>query len=125
MRAGRIDAARAQLAEAGLLDEENATAEALRGWADLAAGDRPAARAHLTKALEWGPWSDLARILLGAVEQQEGRADAAREAWAPVRDRIARKAPPEYVYRPKLATWESVHELPAVERELLSGYAGP
>jgi len=25
------------------------------------------------------------------------------------------------VYRPTLAVWEAVHELPAVERELLSG----
>ena len=38
---------------------------------------------------------------------KSGDAAAAARAWAPVRERIARRAPPEFVYRPKLATWPS------------------
>ncbi len=124
LRAGRVEPARAQLAEAQILDRENATAEALRGWADLMADDRKAARAHLMQALEWGPWSDLARIVLGGIELAEGNEDAANAAWAPVRERLASGAPPEYVYRPKLAVWEGAHELPAVERMILEMFEG-
>ena len=122
LRAGRIDAARAQLAEAKLLDEENPSAEALRGWADLVGGDMKTARAHVTQALAWGPWCDLARILLGAVEQAAGAPEAARAAWSAVGERIDKDLPPEYVFRPKIATWQAVHELPAVERDLLAGF---
>jgi hypothetical protein len=39
---------------------------------------------------------------------------------APVRERIAKNAPPEYVYRDRLSTWDAVHELPSVERSLLN-----
>jgi hypothetical protein len=119
LRAGRVSEARAQLDEAKLLDLENPTAEALRAWADLESRDAASARARAQQALAWGPWSDLARIVLGRAEQSLGNADAARAAWAPVRERIARNAPPEYVFRPSLSTWEAAHTLPAVERAML------
>jgi len=119
LRAGRAEPARRQLDEAKLLDPGNATAEALRGWLALATGDTAAARAHARQALAWGPWSDLAAIVLGAAEKRAGNAEAAAAAWAPVQDRIARELPPEYVYRASIATWEGTHELPAVERALL------
>jgi tetratricopeptide (TPR) repeat protein len=123
LRAGRTADAVRQLDEAALLDEENATAEALRAWAALASGDVRAARRHADRARAWGPWSDLASIVDGAVARREGRAAAAEAAWAPVRARIAREAPPEYVYRPKISTWERTHALPAVERRILEGFA--
>jgi Tfp pilus assembly protein PilF len=121
--AGRVSDAVQQLDEARLIDEQNPTSEALRGWAALTAGDPAAARAHARQALAWGPWSDLARILEGGIAMQAGDSAAAERAWAPVRARIARKAPPEYVYRPKVATWEEVHTLPAVELRLLEKLA--
>ena len=121
--AGRRAEAARQLDEARLLDAENPTAEALRGWAALAAGDLDAARAHVAQALAWGPWCDLARIVGGGVAARVGDRAAATSAWAPVRERIASAAPPEYVYRPKLATWERVHTLPAAERRLLEKLA--
>jgi len=124
LRAGRVDEARAQLAEAALLDEHHPTAEALRGWADLVAGDLDGARGHLDRALEWGEWCDLARIVRARVERAAGNAEAARAAAAPVRDRIARVAAPGYVFREERATWEPVHRLPAVERLLLDEPAG-
>jgi tetratricopeptide (TPR) repeat protein len=124
LRAGRVDAARGQLDEAKLLDEENPEAEALRAWADLAAGSLDAARVHAKQALAWGPWSDLAQIIAGAIEARAGNVDGAKAAWAPIEARIARSSAPEYVYRPKLARWERVHALPAVERELLSEFRG-
>ena len=121
--AGRVEDAQRQLDEAHLIDEENPTAEALRGWASLAKGDAKAARAHVDQALAWGAWSDLARIVQGGILAQSGDASGAEKAWAPVRERISRKAPPEWVYRPKLATWEETHTLPAVERQLLEKFA--
>ncbi len=125
LRAGRLDAARAQLDAARLLDPADPDAEALRGWADLAAGAPDSARAHAQRALTLGPWCDLGRIVLGAAELRRGDAAAAERAWAPVRERIARAAPPEYLYRRALSTWEEVHTLPAVERALLAEWAKP
>src|SRR5439155_1654765 len=118
LRAGRVEAAHAQLDEARLLDAENPSAEALRAWADAAAGRMPAARAHALNALAWGPWCDLARMVAARIEARES---GGKDLLAPVRERIEKQAPPEYVYRPQLAVWEAAHELPAVERELLGG----
>jgi len=119
IRAGRLGDARSQLDEAMLLDLEHPTAEALRGWMFLEAGDADSARTHAQRALRWGDWSDLARIVLGKALAKQGDMAAAAAAWKPVRERIAREAPPEYVYRTKLSTWVSVHELPALERAFL------
>ena len=122
LRAGKVSEARSQLDEAKLLDEENPTAEALRAWAALASGQTEAARAHAKQARAWGPWCDLADIVAGAVEARAGRADAARAAWGPVDRRIAANASPEYVFRPRLSTWEQVHALPAAERTILDAF---
>ncbi len=119
IRAGRLDEARTQLDEAVLLDAEHPTAEALRAWRFLEAGQADSARVHARRALAWGEWSDLARIVLGKAESKLGNRAVAEAEWAPVRERIAKNAPPEYVYREKLARWTSVHELPAVERAML------
>src|SRR6185503_516040 len=89
LRAGRVAEARTQLDEAKLLDAESPTAEALRGWCDLAAGDAAAAKRHATQAIAWGPWSDLAAIVLGRAERKLGNIDAANKATARVRERIA------------------------------------
>jgi Tfp pilus assembly protein PilF len=120
---GRTRDAVRQLDEARLIDEQNPTSEALRAWAALAVGDLAGGRVHVRQALAWGPWCDLARIVEGGLEIQAGNAAAAERAWQPVRERIARNAPPEYVYRPKIAVWEEVHTLPAVERTLLQRFA--
>lgn len=119
LRAGREPAARKQLDEAKLLDVENPTAEALRAWAALERGELAVASAHAKQALAWGPWSDLARIVQGGIAARRGQKAAATAAWAPVRERLAQEAPPGYVFRPKLSTWEHIHMLPAVERMLL------
>ena len=121
--AGRPAEARVQLDAARLLDPEHSTAEALRAWAALDSGDPAAARAHVQQSLAWGPWCDLARIIEGGIAARAGDRAAAERAWAPVRERIAKDSPPEYVFRPKLATWESVHTLPVVERRLLERLA--
>ena len=77
------------------------------------------------QALAWGPWSDSAAIVGGAVAARAGDRDAAERAWTPVRERIAPgAAPPEYA-SPQIATGERVHALPAVERRLLQRFAGP
>jgi len=121
--ARRMPEARRQLDEAMLLDAENPTAEALRAWAALEAGDAKMARAHVKQALAWGPWCDLAHIVAGGIAARAGERSGAERAWAPVRERMAREAPPEYVFRAKLATWERVHTMPASERRLLERFA--
>jgi tetratricopeptide (TPR) repeat protein len=120
LRARRVAEARRELDEAKLLEAENPDAEALRGWADLAAGDTTGARRHAQQAIAWGDWSDLAHIVLGRAAAAAGNTDAANRATARVRERIAEEAPPEYLYRPQIASWKSIHELPRVERELLT-----
>ena len=124
LAAGRVAPARAQLDEARLLDEQNPEAEALRAWADLAQGRLDAARRHAQRALAWGPWCDLAHIVAGGIEARGGRKEAARAAWAPVVARIERGSPPDYVYRPAIASWEEVHALPSSERRLLESFQG-
>jgi tetratricopeptide (TPR) repeat protein len=121
--AGRPADAVSQLDAAGLLDAENATAEALRAWAALQSGDVRAARAHVQRSLEWGPWCDLAHIVEGGIAKRAGDAAASERAWSSVRARIAKGTPPEYVYRSRLAVWEHVHTLPAVERRLMEKLA--
>lgn len=122
LRAGRLAEARRHLDEARLLDAENPTAEALRAWLALASGDAPAAARHADRAVAWGDWCDLARIVRGAVRAGAGDAAGARADWAKVEERIARGTPPGFVFRPALATWEETHVLPAVEREILAGF---
>jgi tetratricopeptide (TPR) repeat protein len=123
--AGRVEAAKTQLDEALLLEAEHPVAEALRGWAALSEGRNDAAAEHLRKSLEWGQWSDLTRILMARAALARGDAAGAASALAPVRERIASNTPPQYVYREKLSTWRSVHELPAVERAMLEEFEKP
>jgi tetratricopeptide (TPR) repeat protein len=120
IRAGRLADATRQLDEARLLDAEQPTAEALRGWLALERNAPDSARVHAEHALAWGPWCDLARIVLARAESRLGDAEAATGAEQPVRDRITRNAAPEYTFRASRAEWVSIHELPAVERELLA-----
>jgi tetratricopeptide (TPR) repeat protein len=119
IRAGRPEAAGRQLDEARLLDEKDPTAEALRGLMALRDDDPDQAFMHARQALEWGPWSDLARIVLGAAQQDTGQGSETATTWAPVRERIAKDAPLEWIYREDIATWVPTHQLPAVERALL------
>lgn len=119
-RAGRFEEATRQLDEAKLLDEKDPTAEALRGLLALRQEDPGAAFTCAQRALEWGPWSDLARIVLGFAQRDTGHAAEAEASWAPVRERIARNAPLEWVYRQDIATWVPTHQLPAVERALFT-----
>jgi tetratricopeptide (TPR) repeat protein len=119
LRAGRRDAARAQLKEALLLDPRDPELLALQAWLALADGDAAAAHRAAGEALALGPWSDLAAIVQAAVLQALGQPDAAQVALAPVRQRIAANAPPQYVYRPEKSSWVSVHQLPASERRVM------
>ncbi len=122
LRAGRVAAARVQLDAAKLLDEQNPTAEALRAWADLADGRIETARAHARQALAWGPWCDLAAIVAGGIEVRAGRPQAAAAAWAPLEKRLRAHPSPAWVYRRGISTWEHVHVLPTVERDLVGTF---
>lgn len=119
LRAGWLAEARAQIDAAALLDPQLPTTEALRGWWWLESGNADSASACVQRALGWGEWCDMARIVHGMIETRRGNTAAAEAAWAPLRERIARGAPPDYIYRKSLSTWQSVHELPAVERGLM------
>lgn len=120
LRAGRLDAARAQLKEALMLDPRDPDTLALKAWLALADGDAAAARQGAAAALKLGPWSDLAAIVLAAAQRAEGHAAAAEATLAPLRQRLAAGAPPQYVYRPEKSAWFSVQALPAVERRVLA-----
>jgi tetratricopeptide (TPR) repeat protein len=119
IRAGRLDSANVQLDEAKLLDPEYPTAEALRGWLALERGQADSAKTYAERAIAWGEWSDLAHIVLSRAHAKLGNAIPASAALDPVRQRIESGAPPAYVYRSKLSSWESIHELPAWERALV------
>ncbi len=123
LRAERFEEAGRQLDEAKLLDEKDPTAEALRGLRALRQEDPDQALLHARQALAWGSWSDLARIVLGRALRDTGQGSETEAAWAPVRERIARNAPLEWLYRQDIATWVPTHQLPAIERELLEELA--
>jgi tetratricopeptide (TPR) repeat protein len=119
LRAGRADAARAQLKEALLLDPRDPDTLALQAWLTLTGGDAATAQRGATEALALGPWSDLAVIVQAAALQAQGQGEAARAALAPLHQRIAAGTPPRYIYRREKSAWFSVHELPASERRVM------
>ena len=120
LRAGRVDAAREQIQAALLLDPRDPATLALQAWAALAGGDVAAARRGAEEALALGSWCDLAVIVKAGALRAQGQGDAARAALAPLRERLAAGAPPGYVFRPDQSTWQSVHELPAVEQRVMA-----
>ncbi len=119
LRAGRHEAARAQVKEALLLDPRDPDTLALKAWLALIDGDAGAARRTADEALALGPWSDLATIVGAAALKAQGQANAAEAALAPLRQRVAAGTPPQYVYRPDKSAWFSVNELPASERRVM------
>ncbi|MDR7270079.1 tetratricopeptide (TPR) repeat protein [Pelomonas saccharophila] len=119
LRAGRTEAARAQIKETLILDPADPDTLALKGWLALVDGDAAAASRDAGQALKLGPWSDLAVIVQAAALQALGQGDAAQAALAPLKQRMATQAPPQYVYRPEKSGWFSVHELPASERRVM------
>ncbi len=121
LRAGEIVRAREQVDAALLLDPEDPTALALLAWAQLEQGDPAASGVSAARALELGPWCDLARIIWARAQTSAGAPRLAEEILAPLRERLDAGAPPEYVYRPKWGRYDEVHGLPEVERALLAG----
>ncbi len=120
LRAGRTDAARAQVKEALLLDPRDPDVLALKGWLALIDGDASAAQRTADEALALGAWSDLATIVRAAAQQKLGQGEAAQATLAPLKQRIAALTPPRYVYRADKSAWLSVQELPANERRVMA-----
>jgi tetratricopeptide (TPR) repeat protein len=119
LRAGEKDRAREQVDAGLLLDAEDPRILALDAWILLEEMEWDRAKASATRALEFGLWSDLARIVLARVEAELFNEDEAASIKAPVLKRLREGAPPEYVYRSKWGRYDQVHTLPAVERALL------
>jgi len=119
LRAGRTEPARAQLKEALILDPRDPDTLALRAWLTLLDGDAAAALRGADEALALGAWSDLGTTVRAAALQALGQGDQAQATLAPLRQRIATHAPPQYVYRPEKSGWFSVHQLPVVQRRVL------
>lgn len=120
LRAGRTEPARAQVREALILDPRDPDVLALKAWLALVDGDAAAAQRTADEALALGAWSDLAVIVRAGALQAQGRGDAAGAALAPLRQRIAANASPQYIYRADKSAWFSVHELPAHERRVMA-----
>ncbi|MFY7864650.1 tetratricopeptide repeat protein [Roseateles sp.] len=124
LRAGRLPQARAQLKEARLLDDQEPRLLALQAWLTLAERDPAGALRLAETALAKGSWCDLARIVKGAALRAQSQEAEAQAAVAPLRQRIASAAPPEYWYRAEKSSWQSVHQLPALERDLIRRWLG-
>ncbi|MCV2358249.1 tetratricopeptide repeat protein [Paucibacter sp. TC2R-5] len=125
LRAGRFDLAAKQLSEALLLDAEDPRLAALGAWLALESKKDPeGARLLAHAALEKAPWNDLALIVKGAALKSLGRLEESQQVLAPLRERMAKSAPPQWLYRADKSSWVSVHELPNVERGLLRRWVG-
>ncbi|MCV2350411.1 tetratricopeptide repeat protein [Paucibacter sp. Y2R2-4] len=124
LRAGRLPQARSQLKEARLLDPQEPRLLALQAWLTLAERDAAGAARLADAALKQGPWCDLALIVKAAALRAQSQEADAQVTVAPLRQRIAAGAPPEYLYRADKSSWISVHELPALERDLLRRWLG-
>ena len=119
LRAGRVADARAQVDAALLLDPDDPSARTIDAWVAWKEGKPEAARDSLESVLRDYPWADWARVLRGLFESEDGNAAAAEAWWAPLREAIASDRPPGYVYRADRAAWQSIGELPALERSFL------
>lgn len=116
---GRLEQAHVQVTAALLLDPTDPTAHAIEGWLALLNGDADDALKKAGDALASADWNDMARLVKATALKAIGKKKEALKVIKPIRDRLSRNSPPRYVYRPVIATWISVHELPAVERYLL------
>jgi tetratricopeptide (TPR) repeat protein len=125
LRAGRFDAAAKQLTEALLLDADDPRLAALGAWLTLEGKkDAEAALLKAGAALEKAPWNDLALIVKAAALKSLGRLEESRQVLAPLRERMASGAPPQWLYLADKSSWVSLHELPNVERGLLRRWLG-
>ncbi|MCV2353049.1 tetratricopeptide repeat protein [Paucibacter sp. B2R-40] len=125
LRAGRFDAAAKQLTEALLLDADDPRLAALGAWLTLEGKkDAEAALPKAGAALEKAPWNDLALIVKAAALKSLGRLEESRQVLAPLRERMASGAPPQWLYLADKSSWVSLHELPNVERGLLRRWLG-
>lgn len=120
LRAGEVERARSQLDEALLLEPEEPEVLAFEAWWLLASGRVEEAVRVADRALERGPWSDWARLARARAARRMGDAAAAHTVLAPLVERLAAEAPPEYVYRPEKGSYLLVHTLPASLRAELS-----
>jgi len=120
LRAGEAERAEAQIAAARLLDDTDPVVTALRGWARLGGGDASGARDLARRALEAGPWCDLARVVAARAALAMGEAEEAAAMLSPLHARIAAESPPDYVYDTRRAGYRRVHDLPASLRDLVA-----
>jgi tetratricopeptide (TPR) repeat protein len=119
MGAGELERAAEQLDAALLLDPNDPEAVACNALRHLENGDLDEARRQARRARSLGPWCDLAVVVEAAAERSAGNASFAENILKPLRDRIRRGDPPEYVYRKKWGRYDRVHTLPFVLRSLL------
>jgi tetratricopeptide (TPR) repeat protein len=121
IRAGELERAAEQIDAALLLDPEDPEALAIQGWWHLQSGRVDEARSLARRARDLGPWCTLADLVEAAAERRAGNPEASERLLEPLRDRILRATPPEYVYRKKWGRYDRVFTLPAIERALLPG----
>ncbi len=120
LRAGETARAREQIEAALLLDPDAPRNLGLLAWVQLAEGAPDDAVATASRAVELGPWCDLARVTLAWSLRRSGRVAEADAALAPLVERMNGNAPPRYVYRPKWGRYEEVGTRPRVLQEILT-----
>ncbi len=117
--AGDFEGARAQLAEASLLDRASYRVAAVKGRLEIARGLPEEALRPLQASLDAAPHYDLARTLLARAKLELGHPEDAWSELAPALERSERRDPPEYVYNKTTAAFELAHTVPGDERRLL------
>lgn len=119
LRAGDFDGAAAQLGEAELLDPQNSSVAAIRGWLEIARREPAAAIPLLELALQRVAHNDIARTLLADARLESGDPEGAWRELEPSLQRLDSGKPPEYFYNDMKVAFEMVHTFPAYERKLL------
>ncbi|QPF72564.1 tetratricopeptide repeat protein [Roseateles sp. DAIF2] len=123
MLAGRVEAARVQLAEARTLRATEPQLLALEGWLALRDGRHALALDKADAALARAAWCESAQIVRAVALRGLGRDEEGARMLAALRNELAQERTPRYVYRADIAGWESVRRHSAALRRMLGALA--
>lgn len=118
LQGGDTVQARREITEAQLLDPSGYDVITFSGWLDALAGRWSEALRRYDEALELAPHDDLAKILKLEALKAMGRSDEAKALAGELR-KASKHSRPVWVYSPRLADYESVHQWPEWQLALL------
>ncbi len=118
LQGGDTVQARREITEAQLLDPSGHDVITFSGWLDALGGRWSEALRRYDEALELAPHDDLAKILKLEALKAMGRSDEAKALASELR-KASKHPQPVWVYSPRLADYESVHQWPEWQLQLL------